>query len=677
MLRRLSLRNAKRQLKEYALFFVTLTCAVAAMYAFHTLIFSETVKALPDMELLPYLIVAASLLIILILGWTVSYMINYMLKRRSQEFSVYMICGIPNRKISALLFYENCLVGLMAFGPGILLGMLFSQILEAALLHMFGLSYTLHFGFSLSAVGLTFLYFWAMLLLAVRRNRKWVRRVQLRELLYYGRQNEKGQVSGKGAAVVVFVLSLLSACAGFVLLFIQPMGKGYDVLAGTVFLILFLLGFFVSIPAFLVVQFADRISWKYRRHRLVPFRGFTAKINSTRMVMGMLSILFMLAITFGAIASTIGLMVTKNVEAGAFDLMILHPGEMWDFSQYAAVICQDFSARGYAYGIYTDGKTDFCAVYDQAVREAGRKPHRAYGEHMYDTCMAQSDYQKLRDLLGYERLELDPARCYVHCVPALEQGVRALIRQQGQLACAGYPFAPEGVFSEPFSQQNDYGNGAGFVIIVPDSAVLGMQVVYSVYGAVTDRPLSPGELQEITAACDGLIQLDRSRAKSSQNGAPTAFVQEDMDYLSGKWMDKAEFHYLYAMLICLFYLSWLLEIIGAAILATQVLGDWRMRQRQNRILGQLGMEEGLIARLGNRQLSQLFLLPLLPALVVSSCFVSICGKKILVSFFPLPVVPDMVWIGQAFGIALGLFLLLYTVYYLAARISYIMCLRNG
>ena len=62
---------------------------------------------------------------------------------------------------------------------------------------------------------------------------------------------------------------------------------------------------------------------------------------------------FMLAIAFGGIGSTIGLMVTKNVEAGAFDIMILHKGELRDFSRYAAIIQQDFSVQGYSYGIYT------------------------------------------------------------------------------------------------------------------------------------------------------------------------------------------------------------------------------------------------------------------------------------------------------------------------------------
>lgn len=408
---RLSLCNAKRQFNEYALFFVTLTCAVAFMYAFNALIFSDTVKALPDMELLPYLIVASSLLIILIMGWIISYMINYMLKKRSREFSVYMVSGIPNGKISRLIFYENSLIGLLAFVPGVLLGMLFSQILEAVLLNMFGLPYTLHFSFSPSTVGLTLLYFAVMLLYSIRKNGKWIRRVQLRDMLYYDRQNEKPPVSGGASAILIFCLSTLSGCAGFlliVLIDVQPIGKGYDILIGTALLLLFLLGFFISVPAFLVIRFGNRIDWKYRNHRLVPFRGFTAKISSTSTVMGMLSILFMLAITFGGIGSTIGLMVAKNIEAGVFDIMILHKGELCDFTRYAAIIRRDFSAQGHTYGIYTNGRTEILSVHERAVAEAGRPAHRTYAEFEHDNCITQSDYLKLRGLLGYKHLDLDP-----------------------------------------------------------------------------------------------------------------------------------------------------------------------------------------------------------------------------------------------------------------------------
>ena len=267
MLMKLSFRNVKRQFDEYTLFFVTLTSTVASMYAFNALIFSDTVKALPEMELLPYLIIAASLLIILIMGWMISYMVNYILKRRSREFSVYMVSGIQNRKISTLFFYENSLIGLLAFFPGILLGMLISQILEAVLLNMFGLPYMLHLGFSLPALGLTFLYFSAMLLFSIRKNGKWICRVQLRDLLYYDRKTENSSVSGNISAVSIFLLSVFCCVAGFLLICIQPLGKGYDILVGIVFLLLFLFGFFISTSAFLVTYFGNRSDWKYRKQK--------------------------------------------------------------------------------------------------------------------------------------------------------------------------------------------------------------------------------------------------------------------------------------------------------------------------------------------------------------------------------------------------------------------------
>ena len=107
MLNKLSFRNAKRQFKEYILYFVTLACTVSIMYAFNTLIFSDVVKELSSLEILPYMITAASLLIVIIMGWIISYMTGYMLRKRSREFSIYMISGISNSSVNALVFREN------------------------------------------------------------------------------------------------------------------------------------------------------------------------------------------------------------------------------------------------------------------------------------------------------------------------------------------------------------------------------------------------------------------------------------------------------------------------------------------------------------------------------------------------------------------------------------------
>ena len=73
MLKELSIRNAKRQSKDYLLYFITLACTVSFMYAFNSLIFSDIVKAFPSIGVLPYMIIVASLLIVLIMGWIVGY----------------------------------------------------------------------------------------------------------------------------------------------------------------------------------------------------------------------------------------------------------------------------------------------------------------------------------------------------------------------------------------------------------------------------------------------------------------------------------------------------------------------------------------------------------------------------------------------------------------------------
>lgn len=136
MLNKLSFRNAKRQFKEYILYFVTLACTVSIMYAFNTLIFSDVVKELSSLEILPYMITAASLLIVIIMGWIISYMTGYMLRKRSREFSIYMISGISNSSVNALVFRENILIGLLAFLIGLPIGILLSQLLEAIVFHM-------------------------------------------------------------------------------------------------------------------------------------------------------------------------------------------------------------------------------------------------------------------------------------------------------------------------------------------------------------------------------------------------------------------------------------------------------------------------------------------------------------------------------------------------------------
>lgn len=671
MLRELSIRNAKRQFKDYSLYFITLSCTVSFMYAFNSLIFSDIVKAFPSIEVLPYMIIAASILIVLIIGWIVGYMTNYMLRKRSRELSIYIISGISNRSISRLIFFENSLIGILALALGLPIGVLFSQLLEAVLAHMFGMTYVLKLRFSLSAAVLSLLYFLAILLYGIRKNGKWVRKASLYNLLYYDRQTEKEILHDGVSAIMIFLMAILTGCVGILLMYFQPLQNGYDVLVGTICLVLFLMGFFVSISTFLITWFGGRDNWKYRKNRLVVLRRFTAKIHSTSIALGVLSVLFMLSLTFMGAGSAVYMIANKNIEQSVFDIMILHRAELQDFSVYENMLEHNFPVQSsYAYSIYTDNKDDFLMIRNDTIVDEGRSGYMSYIEYQHDTYMKQSDYKKLREMLGFQDVELDSSLCYVHCVPALKENFDTLMEQDNSLNCKGYLFAENGIFCEPFSQMDTYGNGLDFCIIVPDQAVSQMRTLYSLLSVITETPLDNRDLQNIVEMCEGLSVLERNVGKSVSDGSGMTSLVNDGDYLSGKWVDKGSLAQLYSLAICLFYLSFVLEITGAAILATQILGDKNKNQRQDCVLQQLGMNKHDIAHMNSCQVALMFLLPVMPAIIISSCFVCISAEKMQLSAFHLPVFSNNLWILVSLGVAFVFFILLYSIYYIAVQISY-------
>ena len=136
---KLSLRNARRQARDYLVYFATIVMVAALIYAFNGLIFSREMQNLSQqMRTLPMMIVMASIVVIGIISWLVSYTINFMLERRSREFGLYVLIGLENRQVAQLFFLENIVVGGCALVLGILLGNLFYQILRAIVLTLFG-----------------------------------------------------------------------------------------------------------------------------------------------------------------------------------------------------------------------------------------------------------------------------------------------------------------------------------------------------------------------------------------------------------------------------------------------------------------------------------------------------------------------------------------------------------
>ena len=152
----LALRNAKRQAKDYLVYFVTVVMAAALLYSFNGLVFSWEIRELASgLASLPIMIALASIVVVCIFGWLVSYATGFMLSRRSRELGTYILIGLENRQVARLFFLENLVVGGCALVLGIGLGGLLYQALSAIVLALFGMAYQFSFGLRVTFLAYT------------------------------------------------------------------------------------------------------------------------------------------------------------------------------------------------------------------------------------------------------------------------------------------------------------------------------------------------------------------------------------------------------------------------------------------------------------------------------------------------------------------------------------------
>ena len=241
---KLSFRNARRQAKDYLVYFVTIIVSSALLYAFNALVFSEEIRNLSGMmKNLPIFIVLASIAAVFIIGWLVRYTTSFMLLRRSRELGTYILSGLEPAQVSRLFFLENLVVGGLAFLPGLLLGSFVFQALRAVILALFQMSYTFSFSFLPKAAGLTLLYFLLIYLSAQLRGNKRIRSMKIYDLIYFERQNEKAFIQTGRMRRRIFAISIPLGIVGTILMTLGELASG---LLGAACIILFLFGFFIS-----------------------------------------------------------------------------------------------------------------------------------------------------------------------------------------------------------------------------------------------------------------------------------------------------------------------------------------------------------------------------------------------------------------------------------------------
>lgn len=126
MLFKISLKNIRKSLKDYTVYFFTLILGVAIFYVFNA-IDSQSVmldvraNVMDIIKLMNDILSGVSVFVSCILGFLIIYASRFLIKRRNKEFGIYLTLGMSKRKISVILSLRHCLSALFHLWQGLLL----------------------------------------------------------------------------------------------------------------------------------------------------------------------------------------------------------------------------------------------------------------------------------------------------------------------------------------------------------------------------------------------------------------------------------------------------------------------------------------------------------------------------------------------------------------------------
>lgn len=211
MYAKLVLRNAKRSVKDYLIYIVTMTICVTLFYSFLSIsssYYQPDIGSEYDFTMLSDGMKVAICAVTLVLLFLIQFVNNYMLRRKQKEFAIQSVMGMEQKTIGRLFFAETFVMGMISIGMGIFLGVFCSQFITAMLLTSYGKSYELSWTLFPDTVLLTIGFFVLSFLVVGIFNTRTIRKMKIIDMLAADRENDPELKKAGG-------LLLLPSCLNF------------------------------------------------------------------------------------------------------------------------------------------------------------------------------------------------------------------------------------------------------------------------------------------------------------------------------------------------------------------------------------------------------------------------------------------------------------------------------
>lgn len=667
MLAKLSFRNAKRQAKDYTIYFITIVLAVALMFSFHSIAVSEDIENLSQMmNYFSKTILVISMIIMVVMAWLINYTMKFMLEKRSKEFGTYQILGIEKKDISNIFTLENLIIGVFAFFVGIAGGTLLYQVFTSIIMKIFGQPYEIAIEFKIEAVGITAMYFFGIFLLVLWNNRRKIKKTKVYDLLYADKQNENNKIKNPKGNLFFFVISLvLLVCAYGINAkeFQDPNTmNGRNMMLAVLLLIVGIYLFYFSLSSFIVKQYLEKPKRKYRKDNLFLYRNLTSKINTMSLTMGTIAMLFTFIFIGGNVALLLNQLLNNEIDMGyPFEVMVSSEEE--DLSKYQTYIEENSDVTDiYQYKLYQVPETGVYHALDGTSFE-GR-----YEEGM-DSVIGLSDYNRLREILGLEKVSLQSNEAIIQCMKTTETYFEAYRKQNQRMEIRGETLTIKEVKGDNFGQI--YFNGYTYCLVVSDD----------LFNQIAEKN-EQGD-SEIGLQYKMIAQTKETTSEDFYNGLfdliPTRIVKKTVEvngeqeeyemeiYLgdvSTRGKRESETKSFFTIISFLaFYIALICMMAATTLLAIQQLSDSEKYKYRYQTLKKIGMDELATNQIILKQLLIYFGLPILLPL-----FLSIPITLSVANIFQIAVTLLEIW--KIIGMTTGFVLLVYMIYFIATDIQF-------
>ena len=634
MLFKISLKNIRKSLKDYTVYFFTLILGVAIFYVFNA-IDSQSVmldvraNVMDIIKLMNDILSGVSVFVSCILGFLIIYASRFLIKRRNKEFGIYLTLGMSKRKISVILFFETLLIGIVSLVAGLVIGTILSQFMSVIVANMFDADMTkFKFIFSMKACVKTLIYFAIMYVLVMIFNTFSISRCKLIDLLNAGKKTEKVTMKNPVVCTIVFVIGvgILSYAYWMVTRGVKSINIinkiGIPIALGCVATFLI----FWSVSGFMIRIFTSIKSVYYKGVNSFVLRQFCSKINTT--VFSTTVICIMLFITISVLSAALSMkdslskdldsMCPVDVQLAKYSYDAMSEAyatsqnmnekdrEMLEDSKLS--IIETLNNSGF------DAQKYFKDVVEYNIYNTGLKVKDTLGDVYTDDyhfiaeaimpVMTISDYNSVARLYGNSTYELNDDEYiivadYKNMVmirnQALKKGI--ILSVNGKEYKPRYDECKDGFVQIGVQNMNDG------ILVVPDNAVKPQQV-RSMGLSADYRADTKEERYSIETQLDNLMK-NISYKKS--------FI-----YRNSR-IDLAESSVGLGALVTFIalYLGIIFLISSAAILALRELSDSADNKERYGMLRKLGVDERMIDMALFKQIGIFFAFPLILALIHS------------------------------------------------------------